>query len=376
MLSQTEVMHSYALSESHYVDAIQGIATIKVNNKEGFFDYLNKQFYSNFQKRIFDLGILHNRYNFWSELLSTAFVITIFAMASVLVLDKAIQLGELIAILSISSGLIPSLNRLVLANIQIQEARIAFDRMYEFASIIPEDNNGDSFDGSDGGFSLKIENLSFRFPGHKLTLRDISLTIRSGEMVALSGESGSGKSTLVQILQKFYKPEAGSVEVNGRSLDSILTEAWRDSLGVVPQDVKIFNGSLLYNIALSDDPNDLATVIKFCEDFGFNEYFDRLPYGYLSIVGEEGISLSGGQKQLVALARALYKKPKFLILDEATAAMDRHTERFILELLSKLRKDIAVLLVTHKMESASLADRVYWLENGCIKEFSEVVEKV
>lgn len=369
ILSQNEVMHSYALSESHYVDAIQGISTIKSNNKEDFFDRLNKRFYSNFQEKIFDLGLLHNRFNFLSELLATAFIIAIFAMASLMVLKKSLLAGELIAILSITSGLIPSLNRLVLANIQIQEARIAFDRMYEFASILPEDNTEEGCGIFDSGtFDLKIENLSFRFPGQKLLLTDVSLSLHNREMVALSGESGSGKSTLIQILQKFYKQESGSVEFNGRPLDSIPTTAWRDTLGVVPQDVKIFNGSVLYNIALSDDPDDLTGVIRFCQELGFDTYFDKFPHHYLSILGEEGIALSGGQKQLVALARALYKKPKLLILDEATAAMDRHTERFILDLLSKLRNEISIILVTHKIESARLADRIYLLENGSVKE--------
>jgi len=174
---------------------------------------------------------------------------------------------------------------------------------------------------------------------------------------------------LIQILQKFYSPEAGSVEFNGMPLNDISTTAWRDTLGVVPQDVKVFNGSLLYNIALSDNAEDLAGVLKFCEDFGFDTYFDKFPNRYLTILGEDGINLSGGQKQLVALARSLYKKPKLLILDEATSAMDRRTERFIFDLLCELRKGISIILVTHKIESAILADRIFHLDNGVMKHF-------
>ena len=369
ILSQNEVMHSYAHSEGHYVDAIQGISTIKANNKETFFDGLNKRCYSNFQKRIFELGILHNQFNFLTEILGTIFITTVFAMASFMVLKKSIMLGEMIAILSLASGLIPSLNRLVISNIQIQEARVAFDRMYEFASVLPEDNHEEGSDIFDSGtFNLKIEKLSFRFPGHKLLLTDISFSLQNNEMIALLGESGSGKSTLIQILQKFYNPETGSVEFNGKPLNNISTTAWRSTLGVVPQDVKIFNGSLLYNIALSDDPDDLTGVFKFCKEFGFDTYFEKFPQRYLSLLGEDGINLSGGQKQMVALARSLYKKPKLLILDEATSAMDKLTEKFIFDLLSKLRKEISIILVTHKIESALLADRVFYLEDGVMRE--------
>jgi ATP-binding cassette subfamily B protein len=370
--SQNEVMHSYSLAESHYVDAIQGISTIKVNNREVFFDNLNKLFYSNFQKKIFDLGSLNNGFNFFSELVSTFFMCGVFGLASLMVLEKSLQLGELIAILSIASGLIPSINRLVVANIQIQEARIAFERMYEFASVLPENNIGHGLDRLDApNFNLKIENLSFRFPGQKPLLARISLHVQQREMIALLGESGSGKSTLIQILQKFYDPESGSIEFNGRPFNTISTTAWRDIIGVVPQEVKIFNGSLLYNIALSNHPEDLSRALKFCKESGFDTYFDKFPQRYLSIIGEEGINVSGGQKQLVALARALYKKPQLLILDEATAAMDRHTEKLIFELLSGVRNEMAIILVTHKIQSSRLADRIYFLENGVIRELSD-----
>ena len=320
---------------------------------------------------------MHNQFNFLSDLFGTGLIVTVFAMASFMVLGKVLQLGELIAILSIVSGLVPSLNRLVLANVQIQEARIAFDRMYEFASVLPEETTGQESNYlDDDTFSLKVENLSFRFPGQKLLLSDISFVIHRGEWVVLLGESGSGKSTLIQILQKFYHPESGAIEFNGRLLANISTVAWRNMLGVVPQDIKIFNGSLLYNIALSDNPDDLSGVCKFCSELGFNTYFDKLPQRYLSILGEDGIALSGGQKQLVALARALYKKPKLLMLDEATSAMDRHTEKFIFDLLSKLRSEISVILVTHKIESTRRANRVYVLENGVLGKSRSVMADV
>ena len=138
--------------------------------------------------------------------------------------------------------------------------------------------------------------------------------------------------------------------------------------------VKIFNGSLLYNIALTDDLHDLERAVQFCHEFHFDDYFERLPQGYLALVGEEGIALSGGQKQLVGLARALFKRPKLLILDEATESLDRHTEKFILDLLTDLKREMPILLITHKTETASFADRFYWLKNGCIQESENIVD--
>ena len=371
LVAQNEVMHSYALAESHYVDSMQGIGTIKVNNREELFDQLNRSLNSNFQKRIFDLGLLNNRFAFFSEFVGTAFILSVFAITSHMVFREFIQLGELIAILSITSGLIPSLSRLVLANVQIQEARIAFDRMYEFASMTPENVETDDSESFElNSVNLKVENLSFRFPGQKLLLRDVSLTLSTGEIAVISGESGCGKSTLLQILQRFYKPESGCIYINGSLFDDIPVRKWRSSIGVVPQEVKIFNGSLLYNIALTEDVNDLERAVQFCHEFQFDEYFERLPQGYLTLTGEEGISLSGGQKQLVGLARALFKRPKMLMLDEATASLDKQAEKFIVDLLLKLKREMAILFITHKTEATSFADRFYWFEDGCIRECS------
>lgn len=147
--------------------------------------------------------------------------------------------------------------------------------------------------------------------------------------MALLGESGSGKSTFLEILQKFYKPEAGQLRVNDQVWEEIDLKSWRDTIGVVHQDVKFFNGPLWYNICLSTNAEEAEKVVKFCRYSGFDKFFESFPQNYLTLLGEEGINISGGQKQLVSLARALYRKPQLLLLDEATAAMDRRTENSI-----------------------------------------------
>jgi ATP-binding cassette, subfamily C, bacteriocin exporter len=366
--SQKEVMSSYGFTESHYVDTIQGIATVKSSNSENFFETVNKQVYGFFQNKIFDLGKLNIRFGLLSEVTGVIFMILVFGVSSWMVLDKTLQLGEMVALLSMAGSIMPSINRLVAANFQIQEARVAFDRMFEFTSVLPEQSEEKDL----SVVSLKtveqvlIKNISFRFAGRKQILKNISLELNKGEMIALLGESGGGKSTFTQLLQKFYLPETGVVEVNGINLSNVNTSMWRDSIGVVPQDIKIFNGNLLYNITLSDQPKDFEAAIKFCQGLGFEQYFKSFPQVYLTLLGEEGINISGGQRQLVALARALFRNPQLLILDEATAAMDKNTENFVLQLLLKLKSEMAVLLVTHRIKSARMADRIYILEEGKI----------
>jgi ATP-binding cassette subfamily B protein len=263
--------------------------------------------------------------------------------------------------------MIGSVGRLATTNIQLQEAKVAFERMYEFASVEPEINQSNIGIIQKLGEinSLTIKDLSFRFAGKSQLLKDVSLTIRKGEITVLLGEVGSGKSILLQILQKFQTYEAGEVLINENiSLKNIASDTWRSKIGVVPQEIKIFNGTLLDNIILGNIIEEGEKAIYFCETLGFKHFFETLPQGYLTLVGEEGINLSGGQKQLLALARALYHQPNILFLDEATSAMDSKTEQFMIDLLEKLKSNLAILIITHNKNIAEIAEDIYELENG------------
>lgn len=362
---QKEAMGGYAVTESNFVDTMQGIAEIKLSNKIGFFEKMNKTLYGFFQQKNFELGKVSIRFSMVSEITGVIFIISVFGFSSWLVLSKQLLLGEMMAVLSMASGIIPSATRLVVANIQLQEARIAFARMFEFTAIekenllVPEQITQPFHE-------LEIKCVSFRFPGRKQILRDISLKIKSGEIVALLGESGSGKSTLLQLIQKFYEPEAGTILLNNHGYNKIHAPELRGQIGSVSQELKIFNGNLLFNITLSDQPTDYQQAIALCEELGFGKFFQTFPQGYLTLLGEEGINISGGQKQLVVLARALFGKPQLLLLDEATSAMDRNTENFILTVLQKLKSNMGILMVTHRIKTAQRSDRIYVLENGII----------
>ncbi|MFZ1750163.1 MAG: peptidase domain-containing ABC transporter, partial [Saprospiraceae bacterium] len=363
---QQMVMGSYARSKSNFIDTIQGVDDIKIRNKQSLFVSVNKTIYGMFQKAIYDLSKIGLRYNITTEIASVVFTVGVLTWSAIDVIDGGLTIGGFMVILQMIGMLMSSASQLAATNIQIQEAKVAFDRMYEFTSI-PEESASDQ-ENSHAQITdfaeIKGIGLSFRFPGRPLIINDINFSVKTGEWISVIGESGSGKSTLMSILQKFYHPESGSIKVNGIDLDLIATPSWRAKLGVVSQDIKIFNGTLLDNILLGEPLTDPAAIEIFFTDYGFDQYFANFPAGYATLLGEDGINISGGQQQLVALARALYHRPQLILLDEPTAALDRNTEHFVLELLQRLKKDTAIITLTHHILTARRSDRIYILDQG------------
>ena len=371
--SQREMMQAYAMNESNYVDILQGHGTIKSFGREAvFIDRLNNV-YNIYQGKIYDLGILGNKYGFLTGSISSVYLVLILLTGISLVLKSQLHLGEFVAIMSVGGSLVPAISNLTLANVQIQEAKVAFERMHEFVKEKTENDDettalsADTLKGCNAESLLEVCDLRFRFPGKRPLFDRVSFSLSKGAIVALYGEVGSGKSTLVDILQRFFPFEQGRIVYDGRDWKATDLRTWRSIMAVVPQKEKIFNSTVLDNISMSNDQNLAQDVLDFCVREGFHPYFEKFQQGYMTITGENGVNLSGGQRQLISLARALYKKPEILVLDEATAAMDTETEQFVFDLLRK-RRDLAILIITHRKDLIRKADKIYELRNGTLTE--------
>lgn len=329
---QRNIMSSYAMSEANYISTLQGIEPIKNYSKQDLFATTNNTIYSKFQENVFNLGKIQISLGFIANGFGIVFLLGVLLYSSYQVFNGHLKTGELMAILGMCSTLLPSIANLALISIPINEAKIAFDRMFEFTSIEPE-NNEDASDLEQFN-SLQVNNLSFRFAGRGQLLKNIFFEVAKGEIIAIMGENGCGKSTLIQIIQKHYAQEHGSIIINqSQSLENLSFTNWRNICALVPQNIHIFNGTVLENIAFDDAATKPQVVVDFLQVYGFVPFVDSLPQSIMTLVGEEGINLSGGQKQMIAIARALYANPQLLILDEATAAMDRESEQFVLQLL-------------------------------------------
>ncbi|GJH40361.1 bacteriocin cleavage/export ABC transporter [Capnocytophaga sp. HP1101] len=361
---QREVMQTYALVESHYINTFQGTTDIKINNKQAVFSKVNEGIFLSSQEKAFQLGKVNIKLSWVSGIISVVFLVSVLVYCAIRVLKGTLLLGKLMAILSMVGSLLPSVLNLALISIPINEAKVAFARMYHFSAMPPEQEEGEAIDNID---SVALENVSFRFAGRKPILHHLSLQINKGEIVAIVGENGCGKSTLANLLLQFYPPDEGTIYINRQyALNTIATKSYRDKVAYIPQEVAIFNGNVLDNILLGTETSS-EELVGFLKQYGFDTYFQQFPQGLLTQLGEKGVNISGGQKQLIAFARALFKKPQLLILDEATSAMDRHTEAFVHSVLEQIKHNTLILFISHRLHSLPhLADRICILEKGTI----------
>lgn len=368
--SQHGLMAGYAFNESNFINTLKGITEIKSMNWQNLYSDRNKSIFSNFQERAFSLGKIKVKLGMLTNLAGTLYLISLLIYTSLEVIGTKMTQGELMAILSLSSTLLPSVMNLALVSIPLSEARVAIERMFEFTRIKQETEGAIDEEVNSPISKVSLENISFRFPGQKLFLSETNLEVQIGKLIALVGESGSGKSTLVNILMRFYLPESGRLTVNSTiEANRISLQKWHHSLGLIPQEVYIFNGTILENIIPEPNEEKFGQLLKMTSDYGLEPFINSLPLGFATMTGEDGVKLSGGQKQIIAFMRALINEPEILLIDEGTSGMDRDTEAIIINLLTKIKEKMGILLVTHRINLIKrLCDRIYILEDRTIKE--------
>jgi len=217
---------------------------------------------------------------------------------------------------------------------------------------------------------VQYQNVVFSYPTRKdLTiLKGINIDIKSGQKIALVGQSGGGKSTIVQLLMKFYNPDSGSILVDNKNVNDYDLTQFRKNIGIVPQEVILFGGTIRENIAYGKPNASEEEINMAAQQSNCLEFIQSFPQGMETIIGERGLKLSGGQRQRVAIARAILKDPKILILDEATSSLDAESEKLVQEALDKLMQNRTSIIIAHRLSTIRDVDCIYVLENGQMLE--------
>ena len=306
------------------------------------------------------------------RVVAAAIVLTLLWLCSRHVADGTLGAGELVSLLLYGMLLTQPVSELASVYGESQSARGAMERLLQAFAEAPEPLGGDQELVAPSG-EIVFEDVVFGYPGQEPVLRGLQLHVKAGETVAITGANGAGKSTLVHLLLRFADPQSGRIRFDGVDLQLLRTRNLRQHVGLVAQNVLLFNATVLENIRYGRPGATREEVEAAARAARAHDFVLNLPDGYDTLVGDQGIKLSGGQKQRIALARALLKGSPVLVLDEATAMFDPQGEAEFIAACHDTLRHRTVLLITHRPASLALADRVFRLQDGLLREVERKV---
>ena len=250
----------------------------------------------------------------------------------------------------------------------LQKSSVAIKRFVKLKRLVPEQMKHGNKTIEDFKGRIEFKNVSFEYPGRKRILNKINIDIKEGETVALVGKSGVGKSTLSELILGYYKPEEGHIYLDGIDISKLDLSWLRDQIAIVPQDLELFNSSLIKNLKYAKIDATQDEIIAASKAASAHNFITKFPKGYNSVIGEQGLKLSMGQRQRLAIAMAFLKNPKILILDEPTSALDAESEEKVQQGINHLIKGRTTLIIAHRFSTVKKADRIIVLSEGKIAE--------
>ena len=366
---------------SRYERIRETIETLNSNLSNSISGILNVKSFTRESKELERIDISSNEVrsaNYHAIKLSAAFIPIIrvailfgftatLLIGGFLALDGEIKVATYSVLLFITQRLLWPLTELGDTFDLYQRAMASFNRIFSLKNESSEIGNGD-IEFSKLENKIELNNVSFSYVDNFNVLNNVDLTINAGQTTAIVGSTGSGKSTLIKLLLRLYEINNGSISYDSNSLKDIELSSLREKIGLVSQDVFLFEGNVIENIAYGDLNASESEVWNAAQKSEADEFINNLPQKEKTIVGERGQKLSGGQRQRISIARAILKNPEILILDEATSSVDNETEAAIQRSLDILKKDRTVIVIAHRLSTVRNADIIYVLENGSVVE--------
>ncbi|MBB3188337.1 peptidase domain-containing ABC transporter [Microbacter margulisiae] len=363
-------------NQSSIYEILNGVTEMKLNQLE---DYKRNE-WEEIQKKLFKINIrilrLDQFQNSGFEFFNQLKNILVTCLAAYFVVQDKMTLGQLMSVSYIIGQMNSPVNQLVTFFRSLQDARLSLERLNEVQQIAEEEQPNQihlldkSLNEHIERHGIQINNLSFQYQGpmSPFVLKDIDLFIPEGKVTAIVGISGSGKTTLMKLLLKFYESVQGDIFYNEYNINELSAKSLRENVGVVMQDGFIFSDTMERNIATSDSTIDNERLQQAVQIACIKDFIEELPLGYKTKIGSIGNSISGGQRQRILIARAVYRNPRYIFLDEATSFLDAKSEKMIHDNLKKFFVGKTVIIIAHRLSTVKNADQIVVLEEGKIVE--------
>ena len=362
---ERKIMEDAAELESQLVESLKATKTIKQFNLEEFNSVKTETRFIKLLNDTYKSG-LNSLFSANSTLfVNRLFTIVLLWFGSILVINQEITPGELMSFYALLAYFTNPVSALIDMNKTIQNARIASDRLFEIMDLErEEDANTIELNQSHIG-DIVFKDVSFSYGTRTDVFENFNLTIPHGKLTAIIGESGSGKSTITALIQGLYPISEGQIYIGDININHASPESLRSLVSIVPQNLDLFAGTIVENIAVGDYQPDMELILKIIAQLGMTEFIEQLPGGFNTYLGENGATISGGEKQRIAIARALYRNPEILIMDEATSNLDAESEHFVQQVIqSFLEEGKTVILIAHRLSSVVDADQIFVLQKG------------
>lgn len=375
--SNRTVMENNAIVQSYVKESVEGIETIKASDAEKQIKDAANRKINSFMKSVFDNGLLAFSQDVLADAVELIGTAAILWYGFTAVKEGQLLVGELVTFYALLAYFTEPVKNLIELQPTLQTAKVAVDRLNDIMDLQTEESTMD-VEPVERISEIEFKNVDFRYGNHFLVLKDVSMKIRRGEKVAIVGESGSGKTTIAKLLLRYYSPESGEIQINGKSIDEYNLHSLRESVAYVDQNTFLFSDTIINNLRLGNPDVTEEEIYHACRMAHAEEFIMELPMGYDTPIDENGMNLSGGQRQRLAIARALLKRPKLLILDEATSNLDTITESSIKNMVFDLSDETTCIIIAHRLSTIKNCDKIYVLEKGSIEEegaFNDLLQR-
>lgn len=364
-----EKMEAGAMLNARLIESIRNIDTVKAHGDEKEqMDKLETRFVHAL-KIGYREGVLQNVQGFGASLINSIGNILMVGIGALFIIDGDLSIGDLLVFQTLSQFFIEPVQNLVGLQITFQEAQVAMNRLSEIMSLEREDvNEATKLKDIDLKHDIAFNNVTFAYGSRPPVLKDLNLHIPRGEKIALVGESGAGKSTIAKLLLRFMEVEKGEINIGEHNISDIDGRYLRKKVAYIPQNIDLFTGTIIENLKVGNSLATYEEIIYACKLAGASTFIEKLQNRYHSYIEEGGGNLSGGEKQRLAIARALIAKSDFYIFDEATSNLDSFSERKIQEIIFEKIKGKTTIIIAHRLSTILNCDKIFFIEQGKIVE--------